>query len=69
MKFPTNPAWHSHYCDDLVTVWINGNDDIHMKVKIKNGKSKQFYNETAHADVNRWVVDQTGFMKYWSIFN
>ena len=46
-----------------------GNDDIHMKVKIKGGKTKQFYNETAHADVNRWVVDETGYMKYWSIFS
>ena len=67
-RFPANPAWHSHYSDDLVSVWINGNDDIHMKAKIKGGKSKQFYRETAHADLQRWVVDETGYLKYWSIF-
>ena len=68
-KFPNNPSWHSLYCDDLVTVWQNGNDDIHMKVKIKGGKSKQFYNETVYSDVPRWIVDETGYMKYWSLFS
>ena len=68
-KFPTNPAWHNVYADDLVSVYQNGNDDIHMKVKIKNGKSKQFYNETVYSDVPRFLVDETGMMKYWSLFS
>ena len=68
-RFPANPAWHSHYSDDLVSVWINGNDDIHMKVLIDGRKSKQFYNETVYSDVPRYLADETGQLKYWSLFN
>ena len=68
-KFPANPSWHSVYCDDLVSVYQNGNDDIHMKVKIKGGKTKQFYNETVYSDVPRFLADQTGYLKYWDLFN
>jgi hypothetical protein len=67
-KFPPNPKWELNYSDELVKVWINDNDDIHLKVKITNGKSKQFYNETAYSDVPRFIVDETGYMKYWSLF-
>jgi hypothetical protein len=69
MAYPKNPAWHSVYCDDVVSVWQNGNDDIHFKVKIKNGKSKQFYKETAYSDVPRFIVDETHALKYWSLFD
>ena len=77
-KFPTNPAWHSVYCDDYVSVYQNGNDDIHMKVIINadkygflrnSKKTKQFYNETVYSDVPRYLVDETGLMQYWNLFN
>ena len=76
-KFPTNPAWHSIYCDDLVSVYQNGNDDIHMKVVINasdgfirhSKKTKQFYNETVYSDVPRYLADETGDMVYWNLFN
>lgn len=67
-KFPPNPKWDLNYSDELVSIWINDNDDIHLKVKIKGGKSKQFYNETAYSDVPRFLADETGMMKYWSLF-
>jgi hypothetical protein len=68
-RFPSNPAWHSVYVDDVVSVYQNGNDDIHFKVKIKNGKTKQFYNETAWSDVPRFLTDETGQLKYWSVLD
>ena len=68
-KFPNNPNWENIYSDELVNVYQNANDDIHMKVKIKGGKTKQFYNETVYSDVPRFLADETHMMKYWSLFH
>jgi hypothetical protein len=69
MKLPANPVWDIAFSDDLVSVWQNSKDNIHFKVKIKNGKTKQFYNETAWSDVPRYLADETGFLKYWSVLD
>jgi hypothetical protein len=67
MAMPKNATWAMVYTDDIATVWQNENDDIHFKVKVNN-KTKQFYNETAWSDVPRFLTDETGYLKYWSIF-
>lgn len=68
-KYPNNPKWEKIFADDRVYVYQNKNDDIHMKVLIDGRKSKQFYNETVYSDVPRYLADETGQLKYWSLFN
>ena len=68
-RFPSNPDWERIYEDDRVYVYQNKNDDIHMKVLIDGRKQKQFYNETVYSDVPRFLVDETGMMRYWSLFS
>ena len=77
-RFPSNPKWDNIYSDELVNVYQNENDDIHMKVIINADKTgflrntkrtKQFYNETVYHDVPRWVADETGDMVYWNLFS
>ena len=65
---PVNTAkWFRYYEDDRVSIDIDENDTIFMKVVVDN-KTKYFYNETAHSDVARYLVDTTRKMKYWSVF-
>ena len=70
-KYPplNSASWHNVYCDDEIKVYQDGNDDIFFKVMIKGSRPKYFYNETAWSDVPRYLVDETGDIKYWSILN
>ena len=72
--------WELIYSDDdkqvsvplQVRVYRDRNDDIFYKVLTYinfQHKTKYFYNETAHSDVPRFLVDQTGEMKYWRILD
>jgi hypothetical protein len=68
-RFPINPKWHLYYSDEVVDVYVNEKENCHIKIKIDGVKSKQFYRETAHSDVQRYLVDETGMLKYWSLFS
>jgi hypothetical protein len=66
---PVNTArWSNVFSGDHVQVWQDANDDIFFKVVIKGKRPKYFYNETAWSDVPRYIVDETGHMHYWSLF-
>jgi hypothetical protein len=73
--------WELVYLDEIddeesddpalqVKVYRDRNDTIFYKVLTYvnyDHKVKYFYNESAHHAVIRYLVDKTGYMKYWSI--
>ena len=63
---PSTASWHNLFCDDKVSVYQDGNDEIFFKVVIKGQRPKYFYNETAWSDVPRYCSDELG-LKYWSV--
>ena len=64
---PVNTAsWFNLYQDERVSVYVDKNDSIFYKVVVDK-KTKYFYNETAHHDVPRFLVDTTKDGQYWSV--
>jgi hypothetical protein len=56
--------WFNLYEDERASIHVDANNNIFYKVILDN-KTKYFYNETAHHDVPRYLVDATRDSRYW----
>lgn len=62
-------SWSLIWRNSQLDVYVAKQDDAYFKITMFGKKPKYFYGESAWSDVQRYVVDETGDMKGWSIFS